>query len=762
MQLNRLRLEEGWSTLFLVWAMIFVAALVIPQTELTEGLYIIPAVATLAVLSGVLLAKSRFSSRTAQLFGLIFGLFAVFYLVGTIPDFVELPWHERLLHPDQGIITRQWAWVQALVSGGTSRDGLMFVTQTAVVYWVLGITAAWYTFRKPRVWRVVVPSGLVLLSVVYYYNGPKPLQYYLALYLVFAMLFVARTHLVAQEKKWRTGSVRYEKSIWFTFIRAGLIASLLALIFAWMLPPLSANATVSDALSGAKGPWREFQDNWTRMFSALRTYGSNTADPYQDTLVLGGPRNPGNVPVMDVFVPRKLPYVYWQAIVYDTYTEDGAWLFSDDPFEELYPEDGQINVPPAQARETITQTIVSYFPNSSFIYGAPEVVAADRPINVFASTDDLGEKLVSSVRSKFVIQQGDQYQVTSSFSLADATSLRNAPTQYPDWVTEKYLQMPDSITPETVALAEDLTAGLDNPFDKAIAVRDYLRENITYNDQIQAVPQGVEPVHYTLFVSKEGYCNYYASSMAMLLRSQGIPARIVSGYAQGVYDEESQSYRVRASNAHTWVEVYFPAYGWIQFEPTASIPTVLRPESAGSGDAFSDFINPLLAQESLLDQGPDAGNGADEGVLDVTDLERGPSEGTAVESAGGQAFPVWPALTAVIILLIAAGLSLFANSLNKRVEADVEKSYGRLNRWARWLGIYYQPVDTPYERAETLATAVPEGKEPIRTLTHQYVLKQYSSQKAYDEGFDPLPLWQQLRPALLRHTISTRLKKWRR
>jgi len=464
---------------------------------------------------------------------------------------------------------------------------------------------------------------------------------------------------------------------------------------------------------------------------------------------------------MDVFVEEKLPYVYWQAIVYDTYTENGAWLYSDDPFEELYPEDGQINIPPTQAREVVTQTIVSYFPNSSFVYGAPEIVAVDRPINVFSSVDENGNKLVSAVRSKFVIQQGDQYQVASRMSFADAASLRNASTQYPAWVTDKYLQMPDSITPETIALAEDLTAGLTNPFDKAIVLRDYLRENIAYNDQIQAAPPGVEPIHYVLFVNPEGYCNYYASSMAIMLRSQGIPARIVSGYAQGAYDEESQSYRVRASNAHTWVEVYFPDYGWIQFEPTASIPIVARPENAGGGDAFAEAANPLLEQEVLLDE-LDPANVMGEGVLDATDLERGPSERLAGEQPFFHSFPVWPAITAVLILGAAIALSLLANNVNRRVEANIEKSYGRLSRWARWLGIHYQPVDTPYERAETLATAVPEGKEPIRILTHQYVLKQYSPEKSYEDGFDPLPLWRQLRPVLLRQTIITWLNKWRR
>ncbi|NJN53908.1 MAG: hypothetical protein HC804_03615, partial [Anaerolineae bacterium] len=124
----------------------------------------------------------------------------------------------------------------------------------------------------------------------------------MGIYALLAALFVARTYLVEQEKTWRSIAVRYERNIWFTFARAGLMAAAIALVLAWGLPPLSANAAVSDALGGTRGPWREFQDNWTRMFSALRTYGVNTADPYQDSLVLGGPRTVGNTPVMDIVV----------------------------------------------------------------------------------------------------------------------------------------------------------------------------------------------------------------------------------------------------------------------------------------------------------------------------------------------------------------------------------------------------------------------------------------------------------------------------
>jgi transglutaminase-like putative cysteine protease len=756
----RLKLEEGWSTLILLGAMILVSAMAIAQADLIFGLHVIPMVGIIAVLAGTLLAKSRFPANTAHLFSLTYGLFVVFYMVGTVDTFAGMPWHARIVDPTDGILSRQLLWLQKLFGGGISRDGLMFVFQTSLIYWALGYTAAWYTFRKPRVWRVVIPTGLVLLSVVYYYAGPRPLQMYLALYLLLALLFVARTFLVEQEKGWRVGSVRYEKHIWFNFIRAGFVVSLLALVFAWGLPPLSASATVGDALNGTRGPWRAFQDDWTRMFSALRTYGANLTDPYQDTLVLGGPRTVGDTAVMDVIVPRELPSVYWQAIVYDTY-EDGAWSTRADPFAEHFPDDGSINLAPSKDRQIITQTVISYLPNSSFIYGAPEIINVDRPINVYASPDPEGNQIVSQIRSKFVLELGDKYQVTSSFSLADASSLRKATTNYPDWITETYLQLPDTITPETIDLAVELTEPYDTPFDKAVAVRDYLRKNIAYNDQIAAAPTGVDPVHYVLFVAPEGYCNYYASAMAVMLRSQGIPTRLVSGYAQGSFDAETSSYRVVGSNAHTWVEVYFPEYGWIQFEPTASIPVWDRPErvdkEGGGGDAFSAYTaQSFLSREELLRERLESG--LDPFIDDTLAASLLAEEQTPlVEASFWETFPVWQALAAFVLFMVAVTLSYVANEMNKRVEADVDKSYGRLGSWARWLGLTPRPVYTPYEQAEMMITAVPEGKEPIRSLTHQFVLKRFSATKSFEDGFSPRLLWKKLRPILIRQTLSKQM-----
>lgn len=743
------RLRDGWPSFLLVWAMLLVASMAILQADLIDGLHIVPIAATLALVAGWLLGKSAFSERTAHLFAIIYGLFFVTWLVGTTLPF-DGPWRERVFD----LVGRQVEWLQKLVDGGTSRDGIVFVIQTTGVFWLLGYLAGWFTFRRTYVWRVVIPIGVVLLSVVYYYNGPKPLLVYLAIFTLLALLFVAVTYLAGEESRWRNEAVRYDRAIQFDFMRAGLLAALLALLLAWSLPGMKASASFGEVLTDAGGPWRSFQDTWTRLFSSLRSYGAGTSDPYADTMVLGGPRTVGNTLVMDVRVSEKLPYgVYWQAIAYDTYV-NGGWRVVESDVEPAahFPDDGPLNLPVNLGREVITQTVTNYLPNSSFLYAAPEVLSTDRQMLVDATYDEQGQTLVTALRSRFILRQGDQYQVASRVSTADATSLRAASTDYPQWVSARYLQLPDTLTPRTLDLAEQLTANSDNPYDKAIAVRDYLRANINYNDQIAAAPEGVEPLDYVLFDLKQGYCTYYASAMAVMLRAEGVPARVVSGYALGEYDPLAQNYRVRAVNAHTWVEVYFPDYGWIHFEPTQSIPVVERPSSASDRGTAEPSVPISNAELFGLDE-------------ELADLERADGLlGDAADQANRGLLgdvPWWQVALGMALLLI-AGMALWAgNRYNRGVEGDVGRSYLRLGEWARVLGISWRAAQTPYEQADALVAAVPQGQQPIRNLTRQYVLRLFSPARATDADFDPHREWRSLRPVLLRQSVVNILNRSR-
>jgi transglutaminase-like putative cysteine protease len=754
--LSRIKIEEGWFTLLLVWGLVSIAAAAIINADLIPGLQYLPFIVTAGVLTGLALAKSKFSGQTAFIFVLIYGLFLVAVIIGwQLPG--DLTWRGRV----GDMIGRQLIWVGKAVTQGSSRDGLIFVIHTSFVFWLLGTTAAWFTFRGARVWTVVLPSGLVLLSAVYYYYGPKPLVGYLALYTLVALVFIARSHLVTQEKQWHSGLVRYEKGIRISFLQASVIAAVLTLGIAWILPAAPASAAVGNVLgeSGVQKTWEGFQANWTRLFSSLRSYGSGTNDLYRGTLALGGPRTVGDNLIMDVVVSDRLPFVYWQAVAYDTYF-DGAWSIAESEKNLHLPDEGPLDIPNYALREEVNQTFINYIPNAGTIYSAPEISGSNRQIFVNQSIDGAGKANVYMVQSRFVMRQGDRYEATSSYSVADATSLRGASQEYPEWINEQYLQMPESITPETVELATELTAGLNNPFDKAVAIRDYLRENITYNDQIDAPPEIEEPIHYILFDLQEAYCTYYASAMIMMLRSQGIPSRFVSGYAQGEWVEEAYTYRVRSLDSHSWVEAYFPGYGWIQFEPTAALPIGDRPETIGNpGDPFGEdgFFGPE-------DPRPFDERNLGEEIDDfdrLAELLAGEEEEELAAAAAANRTRAFRIVAAVVLVIAAIAVTFIATRINNRVESSVERSYGRLANWGRWFGVIVRPAHTPYERANMLATAVPEGKEPLRSLTHQYVRQIFSQDRAVESEYKPQSDWKTLRPLMLREAIAFQLRRIR-
>ena len=125
------------------------------------------------------------------------------------------------------------------------------------------------------------------------------------------------------------------------------------------------------------------------------------------------------------------------------------------------------------------------------------------------------------------------------------------------------------------ALARQITASRENNYDRAVAIETYLRTKFGYTLQLpSSVPR--DPVANFLFERKQGHCEYFASSMAIMLRALGIPSRVVNGFRTGEFNDLTSQYLVRASNAHSWVEAYFPNYGWISFDPTPAAPLQMR------------------------------------------------------------------------------------------------------------------------------------------------------------------------------------------
>ncbi|MGA8142623.1 MAG: transglutaminaseTgpA domain-containing protein [Candidatus Acidiferrales bacterium] len=158
------------------------------------------------------------------------------------------------------------------------------------------------------------------------------------------------------------------------------------------------------------------------------------------------------------------------------------------------------------------------------------------------------------------------YQADSLLPAVPPAELRKAPAEYSEIAKQMYLQLP-ALDPRIAKLAAQITAGAQNPYDKAARIEAYLRTKYGYSLDLKD-PHGKDPLSYFLFDRKAGHCEYFASAMTILARTQGIPARYVTGFLPGEYNDVGGDYIIRASDAHAWVEVYFPDYGWITFDPT--------------------------------------------------------------------------------------------------------------------------------------------------------------------------------------------------
>jgi transglutaminase-like putative cysteine protease len=158
------------------------------------------------------------------------------------------------------------------------------------------------------------------------------------------------------------------------------------------------------------------------------------------------------------------------------------------------------------------------------------------------------------------------YEADSDIAQPSAVQLRSAGASLPQ-VVSGYLQLPPTLDSRIPRLATQISGSATNNYDKAVVLESYLKMHYGYTLQLLSAPVA-DPLANFLFVRKQGHCQYFASSMAVMLRTLHIPARVVNGFRSDEFNDVTGNYVVRAKNAHSWVEAYFPGYGWTTFDPT--------------------------------------------------------------------------------------------------------------------------------------------------------------------------------------------------
>jgi transglutaminase-like putative cysteine protease len=728
--LENIYFQDGvWLIGVLTALLYLILAISLDAAGYVENISLLVPVTMGALALGFLMSFSRFDGFFALSHSMFTGLAWILFLMSkqVTPEEIA-PFISNGIPEVQAtayfVLLRWLNWIDAAVNNIASNDNYIFVFEMCFLLWWLTYLGVWSILRYGYTWRAIIPAGIVLLVNTYY--APESILGFLVVFCLIAMLLFVRTHLAEQQLRWRDQRIHFSPDVTFDFLRNGLAYSVMIVAIAWIVPGLGRNMEVRAVLDPINQQWEATSQRMNRLYEGLNRQTRPAASSFGRTLSLGGARNVGDSIIFHVSAARGR---YWRAVVYDTYT-GRQWLSTN---EEETDFDANQPIPSAnwQMREPLTQTITLMAPSSGMIFAAPDILSVSIPIvaglRPLATTTPDGAPTfeVTSANSQQGLEANDSYTVVSAQTTITELALKEASTDYPDAIRQTYLQLPENFSQRVAADAKSLTEKLPTAYDKARAIETYLR-SYTYNDNIEAPPPDRDPVEYFLYDIRQGYCDYYATSMVVMLRSLGIPARAVSGYAEGRYDEESHLFYITERDAHTWVEVYFPGYGWIEFEPTAGETQLNRPtgDDSGASSAASDNLEPganqPIPQDPALDEQTPQENGAPQPEDNSFTLD------DAAEMTTHNVW-FWALLTPMVL---GFGLWFIRRSQVKGPSGfDAELPpifYERLQRWAERLGLSGPASHTPYEQAQHLSRALPEGRASITAITEQYVRYRFS------------------------------------
>ena len=580
-----------------------------------------------------------------------------------------------------GLAERLWGWMSSILSAQSFYDPVAITIVWSLALWGTVVWAMWGIFRRKKPLPAFLPAiGLVTISLAL--SGQT--NYDLIFLLGATLALMAFVNHEVHERAWLREKLSFTPTIRNQIFVMASLLTLALMIISLLTPTLSINylKDLARKVTGTAASDRELVRSFgiqspveTKAIELLdikregglpneHLIGSSSKLSEQVVMVVRVDASQSGIP--EDQLAEVLSPLYLRSLVYDRYVGSG-WSSRDTEVVQYAPGD-VLPVPKSNAGRPIRQQVQFVDDGEGLLYtlGTPLSVDQDFKIawrvqnDTYQAYDILGGTV-----------SGDTYRADSLVQIHSIDELRSAGQNYPGWITSRFMSLPDSVPEDVLTLARDLTATEANPYDRAVAIETYLRQ-FPYNLNVSTGPAGADITEYFLFFLKEGYCDYYATAMVVLARAAGMPARYVAGYIGEHYDPELDAYVITADEAHAWAEIYFPGYGWIQFEPTGGRAPIKRPPE----------ILPELPENLQLDFSP-------------------------LVQPKKFSFDQWPSLLGIVVLL---GLVLIILSwlisdwyLARRPIAQLlPKLFRRLYRYGSWMGFPPRPGQTPYEFSHLL------------------------------------------------------------
>lgn len=726
-----------WLSLTTVLIIIWTAVWRLQATRWTDFLDLMNYTALLGLVVGAALGYSRFSSQKVAILGTGYSVMVILWRL-TLTVRGDINFRESILQ----VVDRLGKAFNILLTGEPVYDTILFLFSMSFIYWLSALVSGYRLVRYRNPWLGILFVGITMM--VTDLNSPfTPFRFrYAGLFVLAVVFLVVRVYFVQNRTHWDDENIPVDYETGSTLGRWALVSAIVLLVIAWYLPQFVnvINPDDKDQQRAAQ-TWSDLRDRFYHVVAGLRSQTAFVNDLSGNRLELGTGTKLGDETVFTVDStirqPRGFRY-YWRARTFDTYN-NGRWLSTIEDIGLVKPETWPLDTQrySAQVRVVLKYNLTIPAVRSLFSPGQP--VRVNRPARIIAEQAENEQFEVSALLAEPSLSAGETYELTAAVSAPTIRQLQQAGENYPQWILDRYLAVPDDMSERVIELAEKTTRIEKNPYDKVAAITNYLRNSIEYAEQITAPPEDGDVLEWFLFDYRRGYCNYYATAEVLMLRSLGIPARLAIGYAQGFINEEGL-YTVRLKDSHAWPEVFFPAYGWVPFEPTVS----QEPLELLSGDEA------LLPLPSLTENSGESRNDADEDPnldeeVDLGEGEAGPTRfplAGAIAAGGlavsaGLGWYLWKhrffarfSLPVVLVQYMDQRGTAAPNWVKEWADysrlCPMEKIFRGIDALCSLLKLDIDPGATRKERTRRLMDEYPEAVPSLSVLLDEYHRDRYS------------------------------------
>jgi len=747
-----LKPREGWTSLALLGVMLVMLAWSVQRAEWVDHLdYLVP-VAMLAALVGALLGVARLSVVFVLPASAILGAGFLLWTIGG-EFYPELGQSGRL------ILLRGDAldWTRIVADGGFAPQLSPYAIGIGVLMWVTAFSAAYTLYRHHKVLDSILLVGVALIANIS--ATFTDLFAYLVVFSIAALLLWLRIALVNREENWRIRRVNENLDVPAQIMRSGMTFIAGSIALAWVLTTVAVAAPLTKAWSNLDGLWTDARTSLEGAFGGLagadsRIQGTNFGTAFR----VRGSWTSSDSPVMTVASQRGY---YMRTVTYDIYTGHG-WSSSEGSDrrvaagDRIFPGDTPERPLAGFEIETVTVEMQRDGGRNVFTPGFPRSALA--PLVVHQPG---GLPLLGALQAGSAIDEGRGYLITAAISNATEAMLVGAGTAYPPEIVATYTST-EGVTGRTASTANDVitAAGAADPYHKAKALADYLRSDprFTYAT-VAALPSDPsrDLVDFFLFDQngQAGYCEYFATTMAVMARTVGLPSRVAVGYAPGERVDDG-IYQVRDKNAHLWAEVYFPGYGWQIFESTKSISPPVR--LSGSG-----VVPPINLPVGGVDSGQQFLEGEDLGGISTLPsfqpVEGGFQPGGQRPEEEVREGNAWVIIGLLMLLAGVAGYRLLRGRYRFRFLAPGDRQWQRLAFAADRAGVAQRPSETVYEYAGWLQEQIPKRSVEIHEIADGKVWQSYSGHSVSSEAIARLErAWGRLQLPLLWLALRRRIR----